>query len=95
MTLIDRERRHYRCPECASRNVRVFAVAKVLVDISDQPASSSHFGHFINEFSNQITDAWGMKTSAFICMDCEHESRSWNRNADALETAVEWSEVSA
>ena len=83
-------KRRYRCPECGTQNVRLFAVAKVLVDISDQPVWSGHFEHHLD---SPVTDAWGFKTSAFVCEDCGHESRSWHRMAGALTTAVEWSEV--
>jgi hypothetical protein len=91
MSILDRERRHYRCPECASRNVRL--VATLLVNISDQPASAHHFDHHLDVFANQITDAWYIKPFAFVCEECDYESSSWHRNADALKTAFEWSEV--
>lgn len=86
-------KRRYRCPKCGAQNVRLFAVAKVLVDISDQPTSSYHFDHNLDAFCDRITDGWGFKPSAFVCEECDHESRSWHTKSDALTTALEWSEV--
>jgi len=69
-------------------------MARVLVDISDQPAASCHFDHNLDAFSDRITDGWYIEPSAFVCEECDYESPSWHTNADALKTAVEWSEVS-
>ena len=86
-------KRHYRCPECGSRNVRLLATGTFLVDISDTYTWSGHFNHHLDALGHGITHAWVIKSSAFICEECNHESESWHRNADALKTAVEWSEV--
>lgn len=87
-------KRRYRCPECGTRNVRLLATGTFLVDISNTYTWSGHFNnHNLDALGHGISHAWSIKPSAFICEECNHESRSWHRNADALKTAVEWSEV--
>ena len=86
-------KRRYRCPECGTGNVRLLATGTFLVNISNQPTWTGHFGHHLDALGHGISHAWSIKPSAFICEECNHESPSWHRNADALKTAVEWSEV--